>query len=469
MESETNIHSSSQIGFRGRKKEADIQQASNVPWEHFSGIFAKCHWHFPPAETSDGREDYDQELENEYSGDGTWLQLATGADQDAEATDVHALLVEVCNLTRDELLSRLQGITALGHTLYRHRPDEPEWRLIIPFAEPVTVAIADAVHRKFFADKMIGGLCSNEEEQARWFLRPGCRDDLREFFDHFKIDGHFIDAEAVLSGAQNWDGTATLPTLPSSIPPEATAIISSPLAHLSDQELRSELEVVNASLTTPEDFAAVAEKIMELEFELDCRQKWAPANRPSFPIPHRRSDLKPAHKLIQQARVIVDCHWLHMQCKKRQVVKEARWQALLDPTSEFPLALAEDFARRAIAGAERAGEILCLTPLQQAQTRTMCGKRMADARKRAEDTKPTGRSAIAQSLSAINQWAATDPRVQAEKYAALVRAMCMLDGSTHTNTDLGLLIGFTLGETPVQENQIRGMKDRLATAVKRYS
>jgi len=472
------LRNSKTIGLRTRKTGGAPKQMSNAPWERLTGIFSKCHWGYPPAKTIDGDEGYSQELEDEYTGDGTWIQMATGSDLDADAIHIHALLVEVGNLTRENLLSRLEGIATLGHTLYQHHPNAPSWRLVIPFRKPVAIATADAAYRKFFAEMMPGGVVYNEDKQGRWFLRPGCRDDQREFFDHFKLEGNFVDIEAVLAGTKNWDSSPTTSSAAAaSFTPDAITPASAPhsaastrLASIGDTDLRAELENIYASLTAPEDFPVVSAQLFELEFELNRRGKWAPYFRPSFPIPyHVPAHLSDIYKSIQQARVVIDCHWLHSQLKKFQATKEPKWQALLNPAIPFPLALAQDFAARAIKGAERSDEILCLTPFQQTQLRAMLGKRLNEARKKAEDAKQTGISPLGKTLRAINQWSATDPRLHTTKYVALARAMAMLEGTTHTNTELGALIGLTLGVVPLRENQVRDMKKRLTEAVKRYS
>lgn len=459
------------IGFRFRPDERDVLpiQATSIPWNNFASVFIDYYWSKPRPEATEEQDDMDQLLEDEFSGDGSELQLATGQDLNAEATMAEGLLVEVCYLPREVLESRLSGLASLGHTMYNHGPESLEWRLIIPYARPVPVKMANELHKKFFEEVMVGGSIHNDDDQSRWFTRPGCRDDLREFFDHFKVDGNFLDVEAVLSGVQNWDGTPTAPILPFSTVPKAPAIISPPVAHLSDLDLRSELEAVNASMTTPEDFSIVVEQILKLEFEMNHRQKLAPAYRPTFPIPQRTADIKPAHALIQQTRVLIDCHWLHTRCKTKHAVKEAQWAPLMDPTKPFPRELAQQFAERKIIGSIRADEILCLSPLQQAQMRSLCGSEILTKRNSNGAGARSSPSPLAQALRVINQWAASDPRLRADKYEAMARALVMLDGSKTTNTEVGVLVGLILSEAAVRENQVRDMKKRLAEAVRRYS
>jgi len=458
------------IGFRAQRNGGLIRQNSSATWNRFAEMLSKCHWSYPRADIVDTACGYnDQELEHELRGDGTWLQLATGCSPTSEVTLVHALLIEVADLTRDQLLERLDGLTALGFTLCQHHPKEPAWRLIIPLAKPVTVVKANAAHQKFFSERMTGGSIYNETEQDRWFPRPGCRDDLREFFDHFKVDGHFIDAEAVLADTQDWDGSPKVTRNPTGAIAPTPAANQSVWSTATDAAIRIQLETLHSSLKGAAHHETVGEQILEIEFELNRRQKWAPAFRPSAPIPRKASDRQPVHEMIQQMRVVIDCHWLHTQLQRRQPIKEAQWQALLDPTIPFPFELAKDFAARAIHGATRADEVLCLTPVQEAQLRSMCGKRMREARKKAEDVTSTGRSPLGQTLKAINQWAVSDPRVNVEKHAALARAQLLLNVFKHTNTDLGILVGFSLGEDPTPENRIRAMKANLTKALKNFS
>lgn len=456
------------LGFRAQRDGGLIRQNVSAPWDQFAEMLSKCHWSCPRSTAEDEDDTYDQELENEFLGDGTWLQTATGGAPSSEVTLVHALQVDVSDLSKEQILERLGGLTALGYTLYKHQPKEPGWKIIIPLATPVTVSIANAVHQKFFVERMTGGTIYNETEQDRWFPRPGCRADLREFFDHFKADGFLLDAEAVLTNKLNWDGSLKNMTTPSA-GNAATPIVLAPVwATASDADLQSQLATLYASLLMASDFEAVGARIFEVELELNRRQKLAPAFRPLFQIPYRATEQKPVHKMVQRMRVVIDCHWLHTQLQRRQAVKELKWQALLDPTAPFPLDLSKDFAARAIKGAIRGDEVLNLTPFQQAQVRSMCGKLMREARKKAEDATSTGSSPLGRTLKALNQWAAFDHRLHVDKYEALARAESVLGGQKHTNSDLGALVGFATGGTPIAENRIRSMKNSLAEAVKKF-
>lgn len=457
------------IGFRAQTDAGQAQQSTGAPWDKFTRLFSKPRWTFPNADSGNEHQDYSDDLEQEYTGDGTRLQLATGSDVTQVATQVHALLIEVSGLSKEQLLDRIGTMTAVGHTLCRHTPNEPDWRIIIPLARPVSVATADTAHKRFFAEQLAGGTVYNETEQGRWFLRPGCRKDLLEHFDHFKVDGVLVDVEAVLDGKQNWDGSVKTLVTPPAADEALPAAAASAWTTATDADLRLQLENLYSSLIGAEDFETVGKQILEVELELNRRKRWAPAFRPSASIPGQASKRLPVHKMIQQMRVVIDCHWLHTQLQRCPTVKEARWRALLDPRAPFPFELAKEFAERAIDGATRADEVLNLTPVQQAQVRSMCGKRIREARKTSEDARPTGGSPLGRSLKAINQWAASDPRVNVEKYEALARAVLLLDGEKHSNADLGALVGLALSEAPLAENRIRSMKKRLAQALSEFS
>ena len=233
----------------------------------------------------------------------------------------------------------------------------------------------------------------------------------------------------------------------------------------SHDELLSELETIYLT-TKAGNYPEVRDRVLSLEFELNERQRWAPSARPTFSIPWHTRDQTQNHKLIQQDRVLIDCHWLHRTCK-RQAVKEVKWQPLVDPRNPFPLELAIEFSTRAIKNAFRADEILCLSSFQQAQLRTMTGAEVRQARERAENAKPTGHSPLGKMLRTINQWASHDPRVNAAKYVALARAMSMLNGTKHTNNELGELVGLLLAQPPLKENTLRGLQARLNAAMER--
>lgn len=258
------------------------------------------------------------------------------------------------------------------------------------------------------------------------------------------------------------------PTFEAVSPPP---LVSVPIAETSPEkvshdQLRLELEAIYKT-TKAEDYSIVRERILTLELAINNHRSWSPYARPNFSIPAHPKARKDIHKLIQQDRVVIDCHWLHLTCKK-QAVKEPKWQPLVDPRVPFPLELAKEFGRRAIKSAIRADEILCLSPFQQAQLRTIVGTIMREARKKADNAIPGGRSPLGKMLCSINQWASYDPRVNVERYAALARAMVMLEDRKHTNSELGAVVGLMLAEPPIKESLLRGMKRRLTDAMKNH-
>jgi len=302
---------------------------------------------------------------------------------------------------------------------------------------------------------------------AGWSTKPGgkVRDELKHIFallddlTHTKSDGPVTEHQM-----------AKITSALEVVPPPSNA--SSPdvegsLEGNSHDELRSELETIYAK-TKAEDYSKVQARLLELEFAINKRRLWAPFARPKFSIPAQAKERRDFHKLIQQDRVLIDCHWLHLHAK-RQAVKEAKWRPLLDPRVPFPLELAKEFSTRAIKSTIRADEILCLSPFQQAQLRTMAGREMRQARKMAETATPNGHSPLGIMLRVINRWASHDQRVEVEKYEALARAITMLGNTKYTNSELGALAGFLVAQPADKESALRGMRGRLEAAMKRYT
>lgn len=247
----------------------------------------------------------------------------------------------------------------------------------------------------------------------------------------------------------------------SAMAPKVTEIASSPLAAVSHEELSRELTCLFQSVRDGADYLKVRDRRIALEFELNDRKVWAPAFRGGPEIPYAATKRTPTHTRILQDRILIDCHWLHRNLKKKQAVKELRWASLSNPQEPFPLELAQEFAERTITGKIRADEILCLSPFLQAQCKALAGAKISAARKSAETVTATGRSPLAMTIGAINQWAARDPRVNVEKYEALARSIALLDGTRSTNSELGALTGLMLSEPPIPENVIRAMRMRL--------
>lgn len=301
--------------------------------------------------------------------------------------------------------------------------------------------------------------------------RPNHIDEIDELFRDLESDMGWDNKSDPKS-----DGTVAEPH-PAEARPSGELMSPPPLVsvtiaetsprEVSHDQLRLELEAIYGT-TKAEDYSKVRDRILALELAINNHRSWSPYARPSFSIPPRPKDRKDIHKFIQQDRVLIDCHWLHLTCKK-QAVKETRWQPLVDSRVAFPLELAKEFGHRAIKSAMRADEILCLSPFQQAQLRTIVGTKMLQTRKKAYSAIPGGHSPLGKMLCTINQWASHDPRVNVEKYQALGRAMVLLDGTKHTNSELGAMVGLFLAQPPIKENTLRGMRNRLETAMRSYT
>jgi len=176
------------------------------------------------------------------------------------------------------------------------------------------------------------------------------------------------------------------------------------------------------------------------------------------------------HTVIHQDRVVIDCHWLHQTCDGH-VANEVHWQPLLDSAAPFPRPLAEEFAARTIAGEVRAEEILCLSLVQQIQTRTLKGAKARGVQKRSEQPKERSQSELAKTISAINRWASKDRRIkdEVEKYVALARATTALADEGCSWSELAKVVGLMRGKPRLSESTTRDQMARLKKAVGRYS
>lgn len=218
----------------------------------------------------------------------------------------------------------------------------------------------------------------------------------------------------------------------------------------SHEDLMDELEALVQECCKPDDYLRIRDRYCEVSFALNEHGLWAPAFRDGIPIPQKKSDRQPAHRLVQQDRVVIDCHWLH--CKKHLVrPTEARWRPLFKSGIDFPFALAEEFASRGIDGEYRAEAILQLTHPLQVQLRSMRGKtarEIFDGMKRSVRVDggriPPRLEVVA---LAVNRWAEKDTRVakECEKYMAHAKAHELLKPASPTRQEIATLAGLIRG------------------------
>lgn len=414
----------------------------------------------------------------------------------------------------DEIRGRLRGLKGLVHSTYRHSPTAPRWRVILPLRRAIEASdwllMRDALLHRFGA--LLD--TEEARQSWSWYRLPACPSDAKEHYTMFQLDGVALrmtpefqlecarslhlklqrqsrtTSPAVLTAPSTADVTACAKTAdqppvatPAAKTPEtlkgqatggpsagsaaspvtnmddraakpetpgATIAVASPTDPTRHEDLMDELETLAQECRKPDDYLRIRERYCEVSFALNVHGLWAPAFRPEIPIPREKSDRQPAHQLVQQDRVVIDCHWLH--CKKCRVEPtEARWRPLFKGGKDFPLVLAEEFASRGIPGEYRAEAILQLTHPQQVQLRALRGKAVQGMFESIKHSARVDGRRIPPRLEvialAINRWAEKDRRVasEREKYMAHAKAHELLKPASPTRQEIASLAGLIRG------------------------
>ncbi|HCY17385.1 MAG: hypothetical protein A2Z93_13345 [Curvibacter sp. GWA2_64_110] len=221
----------------------------------------------------------------------------------------------------------------------------------------------------------------------------------------------------------------------------------------------AELEALAQEYRKPDDYLRIRERYCETSMALNVHGLWAPAFRSKISIPKKNSLHQPAHELIQQDRVVIDCHWLH--CRQYRISPaEAQWRPLFKKDSEFPLALAQEFATRSITNEYRAEAILGLTHPLQVQLRALCGESVQTlfgnlTRYSRVDGKRVPAPLETVTL-AVNRWAERDRRVasEKEKYIAHAKARELLKSASPTRREIAVLAGLIRGVPALSERTV---------------
>ncbi len=126
--------------------------------------------------------------------DNAWIELTADGK-----TEKHPLppseLVSI-----EAAVGAWQGCQALVYTSYSHAPCWPRFRLVVPFARPVSVTEYASIWR--WAEKRLRACGQVIDEQCKdpsrfWFI-PARKDD---YFKAVVQDGGYLDVDVVLGGA----------------------------------------------------------------------------------------------------------------------------------------------------------------------------------------------------------------------------------------------------------------------------
>lgn len=108
----------------------------------------------------------------------------------ANVREVAALVLDVDHA--DVPRAQLDGLAWLAHTTHSHSPDDPRWRVIIPFTRPVPAADwPDVVQRAYVR---FGGVADTQcQDASRFYYRPSCRPGAEHLVEHH--DGRALDPD----------------------------------------------------------------------------------------------------------------------------------------------------------------------------------------------------------------------------------------------------------------------------------
>lgn len=253
---------------------------------------------------------------------------------------------------------------------------------------------------------------------------------------------------------------------PASGTPYISNVSTTTGATISHADLMAKLDALVATNRDPHDYMGVNADYCDISYRLNEYGLWAPAFRPNFTIPAKNAERLPVHEILQQDRIVFDCHWLHKN-KHHVSCQEDRWKSLFNLDQEFDVELAEEFASRAIKDEYRAEAILGLTLRQQVQLRALRGTvAKAAAQGLIKYSRVDGKripSRLEVITLTVNRWAEKDPRVAKErdKYIAHAKARELLKPSSPTRKEIAELAGLIRGVPPLSERSVYGILKKL--------
>jgi hypothetical protein len=94
--------------------------------------------------------------------------------------------------TLEDIRERLNGLAYLAYTSYSHHPDHERWRVIIPYAEPVAVALHARAFEHFNA-LFEGDIDEHCEIASQGWYTPACPPDAAGDYQCILVDGAPFD------------------------------------------------------------------------------------------------------------------------------------------------------------------------------------------------------------------------------------------------------------------------------------
>lgn len=220
------------------------------------------------------------------------------------------------------------------------------------------------------------------------------------------------------------------------------------------------------------DYAALRERICQLQIELNEYGLLAPSFRPR-PKKSRpkgsgsKKSFTETDMAIHRDLIVIDCHWLYTRKVKVRVDSgDMLYQPLFNLSKPFDFDLAWTFANENWRNDTRVESALRLPKLLQYQLAALrCNAVAKDLERLTVGTRKGGRllaSPLARVSVALQEWCDDDPRVESqfEAYEAIYQAYWLLGPSAKTTalTELAALIS---GKEPLNPRTLQGKLDKL--------
>jgi len=187
-------------------------------------------------------------------------------------------------------------------------------------------------------------------------------------------------------------------------------------------------------------YAAIRSRYLQLSIELNLYKRLAPCARPNPAIASGEKFGSQFHMETQIDQLLIDTHWLHTTHADVEVCEGyERFAPLVNSQNDFPMELANEFARLNIGNDFRALGVFVITEFLQYQLIKMqtdsVKNKIASFSKRRSTADNRRLAAMTKILEQeLKQWKLEDPRVsdQLPCYSALWKAHAMLGAGCST-------------------------------------
>ncbi|HRK40228.1 MAG TPA: PriCT-2 domain-containing protein [Burkholderiaceae bacterium] len=136
------------------------------------------------------------EKDGEYIILGTFARPNTRAAKDMQVMSGFMIDIDGGNFSRPDIEKIMEGTFCIAFTTYSHHPGDPRWRILIPYATPVS---PDDHHKVyvFFNAAFKGALDSRCDTTAQIWFTPACPFDAVPLYQVFTVDGNLLDVGTV--------------------------------------------------------------------------------------------------------------------------------------------------------------------------------------------------------------------------------------------------------------------------------